>query len=80
MPVEAIYYSLPRPESTPWFVASYRDRSDEVEVAEALQRSEEWSRALVDNLTDVLAVVDADSVIRWLSPRWSTGSGTHRTI
>ena len=68
VPVEATYYALPRPDSTPWFVASYRDRSDEVEVAQALQRSEERSRALVDNLTDVVAVVDADLVIQWLSP------------
>jgi diguanylate cyclase (GGDEF)-like protein/PAS domain S-box-containing protein len=68
IPVEASYYSLPRPNGDRWFVASYRDRTDEVEVTEALKRTEEWSRALVDNLTDVIAVADPNAVIRWVSP------------
>lgn len=68
VPVEATYYAVPKPTGGRWYVASHRDRSDEVQAAAALQRSEEWSRALVDNLSDVLAVVDAESVVRWVSP------------
>lgn len=68
VPVEATYFAVERPDASFWYVASYRDRSDEVQAAAALQRSVEWSRALVDNLFDVLAVVDADSIVRWVSP------------
>jgi len=68
VPVEATYYSLPRDGEAPWFVASYRDISEQVAATEAQRRAEAWSSALVDNLTDVLAVADTDAVIRWVSP------------
>jgi diguanylate cyclase (GGDEF)-like protein/PAS domain S-box-containing protein len=68
VPVEVTYYAVSKPTRGRWYVASHRDRSTEVQAAAALQRSEEWSRALVDNLSDVLAVVDAGSIVRWVSP------------
>jgi diguanylate cyclase (GGDEF)-like protein/PAS domain S-box-containing protein len=44
------------------------DITDRRRVEEALHRSEEYFRALIENAADLIAVIDADGRIRYVSP------------
>ena len=50
------------------FVAVKQDISERKRADEALRRSEEYHRALLDNALDLTIVLDADGVIRYASP------------
>jgi diguanylate cyclase (GGDEF)-like protein/PAS domain S-box-containing protein len=45
-----------------------RDVTARVEAEEALRRSEERFRSLIQNASDVIAIIDADDVVRYVSP------------
>ncbi|MCB1259279.1 MAG: PAS domain S-box protein [Acidimicrobiales bacterium] len=49
-------------------VASMRDVSDRVRADQELRASEERLRLLLDHSRDALALVDATSAVRWISP------------
>ncbi|HEX9820034.1 MAG TPA: PAS domain S-box protein [Methylomirabilota bacterium] len=50
------------------FVAVKQDISERKRAEEALRRSEEYHRALLDNALDLTIVLDAEGVIRYASP------------
>lgn len=49
-------------------VANGRDITDQLEFQEALGQSEEWFRSLVQHGSDIVAVLDADGRVRYVSP------------
>jgi len=50
------------------FVVNARDVTEQREAEEALRRSDERFRAILERTTDALLVVDADTRITWASP------------
>ena len=50
------------------FVAVKQDVSVRQRAEEALRRSEEYHRALLDNALDLIVVLDGDAVVRYASP------------
>ena len=50
------------------FVAVKQDVSERRRAEEALRRSEEYHRALLDNALDLIIVLDGDAVVRYASP------------
>lgn len=49
-------------------VANFRDVTEQRKAEEELRRSEEYSRALVENALDVIMVLNGDGTIRYESP------------
>lgn len=49
-------------------VMTARDMTQQFEAEEALRRSEARFRAMVQNLSDIVSIVDADGTLRWASP------------
>ena len=45
-----------------------RDITDRVRAEEALRSNEEYLRVLIENIADVIAVLEADGTVRYLSP------------
>ena len=49
-------------------VVSCRDVTTHIHMEEALRRSEEYFRALIENTSDVISILDAEGTIRYLAP------------
>ncbi|MBA2731978.1 MAG: PAS domain S-box protein, partial [Acidobacteria bacterium] len=49
-------------------VVAFHDITERKRAAETLQRSEEYFRSLIENATDIVSIVDADGVRRYISP------------
>ncbi|MDH3251546.1 MAG: PAS domain S-box protein [Ignavibacteria bacterium] len=60
----------------------YRDITDRMRASEALQKSEERYRSLVENLKEVIFQIDAQGVWTFLNPAWTeiTGFPINETI
>lgn len=53
---------------TKYVLTTMTDVSAQVEAQEALDRSDSWFRALLQNQSDIVTVVDFDGIIRYISP------------
>ena len=60
------------------FVGAIRDLTDRKTAEEALRRSEEHLRTVIENSSDVITIIDADGVIRSESPALERISGFSR--
>ncbi|MGQ0804722.1 MAG: PAS domain S-box protein [Actinomycetota bacterium] len=66
--VESVANNLLDDPAVGGFVLNTRDVTERVEAEEALRRSEERFRALVQNSSDIVSVLDAEGVVKYTSP------------
>jgi len=66
--VEAVATSFVDDPAVAGIVVNFRDITERVEAREALRRSEEYFRALIEKARDGIVVLDQDGTIRYQSP------------
>ena len=68
IPVEISANVLAFDEDTYIIQGIFRDASERLRIAQALQRREAYFRSLVQHTTDIIGLLNADGQIRYLSP------------